>query len=155
MNFHWRVLCISPNLKPLLNKNLINFSFLPKQQPYLIFMLLNSGAICQLLYKNVPVWSCHIWIAEKSDFWVNTTSTGNEASTISLMYGTNLLPYLLWQNTLSNIYLANLKIFNPSLANVSILYSLKTAENICFSGVFRGYKLRSSWRNGLKQLDNT
>ena len=29
---------------------------------------------------------------------------------------------------------------NPFLANVSILYPLKTPEDLCFSGVFRGYK---------------
>ena len=40
--------------------------------------------------------------------------------------------------------------FNLSLANVPILYPLKTPENPWFSGVFRRYKMRTLARNGLK-----
>ena len=39
--------------------------------------------------------------------------------------------------------------FNPLMANVSVLYPLKTPENLWFSGVFRGYKMVTSARNGL------
>ena len=39
---------------------------------------------------------------------------------------------------------------NPFLANVPILYPLKTAENIWFSGFFRGYKIGAMPGNGLK-----
>ena len=39
--------------------------------------------------------------------------------------------------------------FNPFLANVPILYPLKTPENQRFSGVFRGYKMGTLARNGL------
>ena len=41
--------------------------------------------------------------------------------------------------------------FNPFLANVPILYPLKTPENQRFSGVFRGYKIGTLARNGLMQ----
>ena len=41
--------------------------------------------------------------------------------------------------------------FNPFLANVPILYPLKTPENQRFSGVFRGYKMGKLARNGLMQ----
>ena len=40
--------------------------------------------------------------------------------------------------------------FNPYLASVPILYPLKTPENLWFSGVFRGYKMGTLARNGLK-----
>ena len=38
---------------------------------------------------------------------------------------------------------------NPYLAKVPNLYPLKTTENLWFSGVFRGYKMGTSARNGL------
>ena len=41
------------------------------------------------------------------------------------------------------------ELINPFLANVPILYALKTPENQRFSGVFRGYKMRALDRNGL------
>ena len=37
----------------------------------------------------------------------------------------------------------------PFLANVSVLYPLKTPENFCFSGVFREYKIETMAKNGL------
>ena len=39
----------------------------------------------------------------------------------------------------------------PFLANVSILYSLKTPENQRFSDVFRGYKMETLARSGLRK----
>ena len=39
---------------------------------------------------------------------------------------------------------------NPFLANVPILYPLKTPENLWFSSVFRGYKMGKLARNGLE-----
>ena len=44
-----------------------------------------------------------------------------------------------------------LKLFNPFLANVPILYPLNTPENHRFSGVFRGYKMETLARNGLNK----
>ena len=41
---------------------------------------------------------------------------------------------------------------NPFLANATLLYPLKTPENLSFSGVFRGYKMRTLARNGLIKL---
>ena len=38
---------------------------------------------------------------------------------------------------------------NPFLANIPILYSLKTPENQSFSGVFRGYKMGTLTENRL------
>ena len=38
---------------------------------------------------------------------------------------------------------------NPFLANVPILYLLKTPENLWFCGAFRGYKMGIFVRNGL------
>ena len=40
---------------------------------------------------------------------------------------------------------------NPFLANVPFFYLLKTPENLWFSGVFRGYKIGTLARNGLKR----
>ena len=39
---------------------------------------------------------------------------------------------------------------NPFLPSAAILYPLKTWENQRFSGVFRGYKMETSARNGLR-----
>ena len=44
---------------------------------------------------------------------------------------------------------------NPSQANVPILYPLKTPENLCFSGIFRGYKMGTLTRNGLKEKNHS
>ena len=41
---------------------------------------------------------------------------------------------------------------NPFLANVSILYPLKTLVNQRFSGIFREYKIGKLARNGLNFL---
>ena len=38
---------------------------------------------------------------------------------------------------------------NPFLANVPILYPLKTPENLWFSGVFMGHKMGTLAGNGL------
>ena len=46
-----------------------------------------------------------------------------------------------------------LRSINPSLANVPILYPLKTSENLWFSGVFRGYKIGTLARNGLMPFE--
>ena len=40
-------------------------------------------------------------------------------------------------------------LFNTFLANASILYPLKSPENLWFSGIFRGYKMGILVRNGL------
>ena len=37
----------------------------------------------------------------------------------------------------------------PFLANVSVLYPLKTPENFCFLGVFKEYKIETLAKNGL------
>ena len=42
-----------------------------------------------------------------------------------------------------NVSKINKSCFNPFLANVPILYPLKTPENQRFSGVFRGYKMKT------------
>lgn len=42
--------------------------------------------------------------------------------------------------------------FNPFVANVSILYSLKTPESLWFSGIVRRYKMVALIRNWLKCL---
>ena len=47
-----------------------------------------------------------------------------------------------------------LKLFNPFLANVPILYPLNTPENLWFSGVFREYKMETLARNGLNKKKN-
>ena len=44
-------------------------------------------------------------------------------------------------------------VFNPFPANVSILYPLKTPQNLWFSGVFRGYKIGTLAKNGLTAVD--
>ena len=43
-------------------------------------------------------------------------------------------------------------IVNQFLANVPILYSLKTPENFWFYGVFKGYKMGKLARNGLNKI---
>ena len=42
-------------------------------------------------------------------------------------------------------------LLNPFLANIPILYPLKTPENRWFSGVFKGYKIGTLATNGLKK----
>ena len=46
-------------------------------------------------------------------------------------------------------FLFVLNMFNPFLIHLPILYLLKTAENLWFSAVFRGYKMGTFARNGL------
>ena len=41
----------------------------------------------------------------------------------------------------------------PFLANVLILYPLKTSEKLRFSYVFRGYKMGTLATNGLNQVE--
>ena len=43
-----------------------------------------------------------------------------------------------------------IKIINPFLINIPILYPLKTAENQKLSGVFKGYTMRTMAKDGLK-----
>ena len=40
-------------------------------------------------------------------------------------------------------------LLNPFLATVHILYPMKTTENLWFSVLFRGYKIRTLARNAL------
>ena len=47
------------------------------------------------------------------------------------------------------LYYLRLMKINSFLADVSILYPLKIPENQSFSGIFRGYKMRTLARNGL------
>ena len=44
---------------------------------------------------------------------------------------------------------------NPFLVNVPILYPLKTIENQNFSGFFKGYKIGTLARNGLKKTEHS
>ena len=43
--------------------------------------------------------------------------------------------------------------FNSFPVNFPILYPLKTPGKLCFSGIFRVYKMGTSARNGLKAFD--
>ena len=43
----------------------------------------------------------------------------------------------------TNCQMVEQPIFNLFLANVPVLYPLKTPETFCFSGVFMGYELRN------------
>ena len=45
--------------------------------------------------------------------------------------------------------------FNPCVADVPILFLLKTQENLSFSGVFRKHKIGALARNGLIKFCNT
>ena len=45
--------------------------------------------------------------------------------------------------------------FNPFLAIFHILYLLKRPWNFCFSGVFRGVRLGTLFRNGLIKISVT
>ena len=49
-----------------------------------------------------------------------------------------------------NIRSFELHELNRFVANVPILYRMKTPENLWFSGVFRGYKMGALARNGVK-----
>ena len=40
-------------------------------------------------------------------------------------------------------------VINPFQANALVLYTLKTPENLWFSGVLKGYKMRTLATNGL------
>ena len=56
-----------------------------------------------------------------------------------------------FMNTLYNNPLTQ-NLFNPFLANVPILYHLKTPKNLWFSSVFRRYKMGTFVRNRLKLI---
>ena len=56
----------------------------------------------------------------------------------------------LWIKIIEKIGITLRGLINPFLANVPILYPLKTPENQKFSGVFRGYKIWTLARNGLR-----
>ena len=43
--------------------------------------------------------------------------------------------------------------FNLFPVNFPVLYPLETPGTLCFSGVFRGYKMGTSARNGLRAFD--
>ena len=58
------------------------------------------------------------------------------------------LSFLFKRLSVSNLHWRTLA-FNTFLANVSILYPLKTPENLRFSGFFRGYKMRTLARKRL------
>ena len=51
-----------------------------------------------------------------------------------------------------NIRSFELHELNRFVANVPILYRMKTPENLWFSGVFRGYKMGALAKNGLKRV---
>ena len=53
-------------------------------------------------------------------------------------------------NVIIDTQIRNSRFNTPFLANVPILYPLKISENLCFCGVFRGYKMGTLTRNGLK-----
>ena len=43
--------------------------------------------------------------------------------------------------------------FNSFPVNFPVLYPMETPGTLCFSGVFRGYKMGTLARNGLKAFD--
>ena len=47
------------------------------------------------------------------------------------------------------IIVLKISVINPFMANVPVLYTLKTPENLWFSGVFREYKMEILARIGL------
>ena len=51
----------------------------------------------------------------------------------------------------SDVFRSSDFLLNPFLANIPILYPLKTPENQRLSGVFRGYKMQTLARNGLRK----
>ena len=58
----------------------------------------------------------------------------------------------LWKTDFQKFYLFHswiMCLINPFLANVPILYPLKTPENLWLFGVFRGYKMGTLARNRL------
>ena len=62
-----------------------------------------------------------------------------------MKWNTHLINAAICKQTRSVIF----SIFNPFLANVTILYHLKTPGNLWSSGIFKGYEIKTLMRNGL------
>ena len=90
---------------------------------------------------------------------VNTKRLGNLRRFLTLFpkfidLNTTLKPYIKEVNEdLHALKLKRILKFNPFLANVPILYPLKTP--IWFSGVFRGYKMGTFTKNVLMTFDRS
>ena len=68
-----------------------------------------------------------------------------------IMFCANLMSLISLIISISQFHeTSRIRLFNPFLANVPILYPLKTPENLWFSGVFRGYKMGTLARNRLR-----
>ena len=50
---------------------------------------------------------------------------------------------------ISSVFVTIDRVINLFLANVFILYTLKTPKKLLFSGILRGYKMGTFSRNGL------
>ena len=64
-----------------------------------------------------------------------------------------LKKYMQWENSKTAFFSTVILRINPSLTNVPILYPLKKPENQRFSCVFRGNKIGTLTRNGLKSYN--
>ena len=71
-------------------------------------------------------------------------------NTVNYLHITQISKHPALQKIKFNVSKIKNSCFNPFLANVLILYPLKTPENQRFSGVFRGYKMKTLAWNGLK-----
>ena len=68
-----------------------------------------------------------------------------------IMFCANLMSLISLIISISQFHeTSRIRLFNPFLVNVPILYPLKTPENLWFSGVFREYKIGTLARNRLR-----
>lgn len=103
--------------------------------------LIKSSKIETKLWQNFRTLqlteTCSKFTIKKSENFVNLFKFNNNGTCIT--------------RKSQNVYQS----LNPFLANVTIFYPLKTPENLWFSYVFRGCKMRALVRNGLAYSPKT
>ena len=122
-------------------------SFLPQLDSKMVFSLELMGTFSlwflfkQLSYMLFVIIFIHVLVAPY-------LSIGR-----STVYGVNPNLKNIRRNKLRHKLKCNIFVnLNPFLVSISILYPQKTPENLCFSSVFRGYKMGVLTRNGLMCL---
>ena len=103
--------------------------------------------MCQL--PDVPE-ICSALVLVLVGFDLKVYTWGNSSSYINVIR-VNLVLFVVCQQLFTCLGVTQV-ILNPFLANVPILYLLKTPENQRFPGVFRRYKMGTLARNGSSQV---
>ena len=108
--------------------------------------------ICQILVKNLEIFQKFVLKIKELNYFIFLDLLTSHLS--PLLFLKNYL------NSVQNLHTEKINLvinfqLKPFLANVLILYPLKTPENRWFFGVFRGYKMGTLARNGLNKFVST